>query len=365
MPRAHSATLSQLMFAAVAFIAAGQCSGEPRACGYACCTFLPDCTSPVSMNCDCGGLYGLQISRKSMQQSLEDVQITNAQTVIIKTGAIFDLLSLKTFKMIDIAYLTVENEGLKLQDGANLRELRIHHVNTLKLLDTALSGYWHHDVRVSIQHVVKLNMYEAAFFFTSAPPGPSVELKNVRELLASRNAFTAAIRQLSVVNVSMRWCSQRCFSGRVSHLELIGVRITTALTQCVNGGEGWEKLTILHSEVLQVHTDALYGGIREVIINSTNITRVEALGFHLNVTTLQIHASAFQNLTSHGLDVLATKSFLMKNTTVGTLQTSALTGVRVANISSSEPSFALYSRGTHRTSETRVIGVRNRHTSLH
>ncbi|XP_037069527.1 uncharacterized protein LOC119090903 [Pollicipes pollicipes] len=305
----------------------GTCRLTPL-CHAACCIFTPDCRNAVSMLCNCSII--LQITRESIPASVRHVKIWNSSYVSVASDAVYNTPLLRTLEFMSLAELHIHSNGLRLQKHAAMRVLRVGSVNTLVINSSALSGDWHHETSVSLQRIEELQLRPEAFNFTSISGGPRVLLGNVQALMTEEESFAAAIGRLSVVNVGMESCPSRCFSGSISHLELIGVHITNARAHCVDGRDGWGTLSIRASQLTSIQSLAFHGNFREVVIDNAKVGAVQKFGLDLRLTRLLVKASSFQDLASRGLEVVAKDSIVLDRVSVSILRRHAFRGLHVS-----------------------------------
>ncbi|XP_037093680.1 uncharacterized protein LOC119113476 [Pollicipes pollicipes] len=303
--------------------------GKPFAmCEIPCCKFTPACNGATSVSCQCPSLKQIPLIKNEIPPTVQNIQISNSSAVKIQSLALEQLTSLKAVTITEVENVTIRYEGMRLQESNSMRTLGIRFVKKLRIESSGLSGFWSQNTTITFEDIQKCIASPNAFTYTSSSLGPDMALIRVR-LLTAPQVFTSAVRHLLMTGGRIS-CEEKLFAGSIHHLELSNMTVDAADKGCLDGSDGWAKLTIHSVLFSDTAPFALSGNIQEMIISDTNFTKLPENAIHVNVTWLKISNSRFGTLSSNGLSVNASGSIELTNNTINHLKPRGLIGLRVS-----------------------------------
>ena len=262
--------------------------------------------------------------------SVEYIEISSVRSVTIGRRALYDLHRLRDLTIRDVRLLAVSSDGLALPDGARLQSMDLHRLRSVSLQEDALSGRWPPSAELRIHHVDHMRMKRRALHFEADGRGPQVTLEHVADLHADGGAFRATMRQLSLVNVSMRSCQPGTFRGSVTQLRLLGCELRSVESRCIQPDGPWEEVFINACDIGDVRRGALTGDVGTLRMEASNVTRLHSGAVEMSLQRLALNRMHMRVVEAYALNVSVCRSLAVMESGVDELRRHALAGVRLA-----------------------------------
>ena len=212
-----------------------------------------------------------------------------------------------------------------LGDGGNLT---IDRVTEVQLHPHALEGWRGAHSVVWIKNVARCRVDGAALAATTSMR--RLLLENITSLVLAKGALQASVGELVLRNVTVAECPRGAIGGRVERLRLDSSTLRTVRAGCLRVRPGTRLLSLSHSRLGRVSTDAISGRADDVTVRHCKIDAVATGGVRLNTTRLSLLEADVAELRPDALQVDAAQSVSLHALRIsGRLHTGALRGLRV------------------------------------
>ncbi|XP_043213228.1 uncharacterized protein LOC122377361 [Amphibalanus amphitrite] len=304
---------------------------EPLACSIRCCSFSPRCLGATHMSCHCPDTNTMQLRSGDIPSTVQYIEIFPAQSVTIGPRALYDLYGLRDLTVRDVHSLEVLSDGLALHEAASLQTLRLDRIRQVTLRQDALSGRWPADAELEMHHIGNMHMEQRALHFEADGAGPRVLLENVADLHAKSDAFRATVKHLILVNVSMRACQPGTFRGKVGTLSLLGCRLQSLESRCVQPDVHWGRVSVNNCDLGDVRETAFTGKVDAFNLEASNVSRLLSGAVSMEVQRLKLERLHVRDMAARALDVSVCGSVAIMESRVVDLRRHALAAVKLAD----------------------------------
>ena len=300
-------------------------------------------------------MYAFPLPQSSVdlrtRSQAEDTRITQGRKIVLQGNGLATSPGLHSLLFSNIQQLTMESNS-RVQVGANrAMSLRIQRVGTLNVKPSAFLG-WHSALAtVSIADTESVHIDQDAFPIDSTfrrvrlsnistltldtgairSTIDQLDLENIRSLQLEPAAIRGRVGSLRLRNVTVASCPPSAFGGSIDSATFSSVTLISLETHCLDAGGGWRHLALSDSQLDLLSPRSIHGAIDNITISGCRLVAVQPEAVSVSAVRVSLTNSVVGELAPRALQVRATSSVSLEEVMVTQLQPDALSGLQVAD----------------------------------